>query len=104
MPSCRRDVQPYEFPRRAAIILRVPMNPFDFAGRTAVVTGGAQGIGAAIAKRLQSCGAKVAIWDLDGKPRVDVADQASIEAAAKRTVAELGRIDVLINNAGIAGP
>ena len=80
------------------------MNKFDFAGRTAVVTGGVQGIGAAIAKRLQDCGAKVAIWDLDGKPRVDVADQASIEAAVKRTIGELGKIDVLVNNAGIAGP
>src|SRR5919108_2911789 len=80
------------------------MIEFDFAGRTAVVTGGAQGIGAAIAKRLQASGAKVAIWDLDGSPRVDVADQASIDAAVKRTVDELGKIDVLINNAGIAGP
>ena len=80
------------------------MNQLDFAGRTAVVTGGAQGIGAAIAKRLQGSGAKVAIWDLDGTPRVDVADQASIESAVKRTVAELGKIDVLVNNAGIAGP
>jgi len=80
------------------------MNRFDFAGRTAVVTGGAQGIGAAIAKRLQASGAKVAIWDLEGSPRVDVADQTSIESAVKRSMAELGRIDVLINNAGIAGP
>jgi NAD(P)-dependent dehydrogenase (short-subunit alcohol dehydrogenase family) len=80
------------------------MNQLDFAGRTAVVTGGAQGIGAAIAKRLQDSGAKVAIWDLDGKPRVDVADQGSIESAVKRTLTELGKIDVLINNAGIAGP
>jgi 2-dehydro-3-deoxy-L-rhamnonate dehydrogenase (NAD+) len=80
------------------------MNQLDFAGRTAVVTGGVQGIGAAIAKRLQASGAKVAIWDLDGKPRVDVADQASIESAVKRTIAEFGKIDVLINNAGIAGP
>src|SRR2546429_160950 len=74
------------------------MNQFDFAGRCAVVTGGVQGIGAAIAKRLQTSGAKVAIWDLDGKPRVDVADQASIDAAVKRTIAELGSIDVLINS------
>ena len=80
------------------------MHKFDFAGRTAVVTGGVQGIGEAIAKRLQASGAKIAIWDLDGKPLVDVADQASIDAAVKRTIAELGRIDILINNAGIAGP
>ena len=80
------------------------MNQFDFAGRTAVVTGGAQGIGAAIARRLQASGAEVAVWDLEGTPRVDVADQASIESAAKRTLAELGKIDVLVNNAGIAGP
>jgi len=80
------------------------MHKFDFAGRTAVVTGGVQGIGAAIAKRLQDSGAKITIWDLDGKPRVDVADQGSIDAAVKRTITELGRIDILINNAGIAGP
>ena len=80
------------------------MNQLDFAGRVAVVTGGAQGIGAAIAKRLKASGAKVAIWDLDGSPRVDVADQASIDAAVKSTIAELGNIDVLVNNAGIAGP
>src|SRR5678810_982382 len=80
------------------------MNQLDFKGRTAVVTGGMQGIGAAIAKRLEASGAKVAIWDLDGSPRVDVADQASIESAVKRTLGDLGRIDVLVNNAGIAGP
>ena len=80
------------------------MTELDFGGRTAVVTGGAQGIGAAIAKRLQASGAEVAIWDLEGRPRVDVADQASIDSALKRTIAELGKIDILINNAGIAGP
>src|SRR6267143_2011600 len=80
------------------------MNQFDFGGRSAVVTGGAQGIGAAIAKRLRSSGAKVAIWDLDGSPRVDVADAESVRAATERTLRELGKIDVLVNNAGIAGP
>ena len=79
------------------------MIQFDFAGRTAVVTGGAQGIGAAIAKRLKACGAKVSIWDLDSSPRVDVSDAQSVQAATERTLRELGRIDVLVNNAGIAG-
>src|SRR3954466_15498272 len=89
--------------RRGAIILPGSMNSLDFAGRTAVVTGGMQGIGAAIAKRLTASGAKVAIWDLDGSPKVDVGDPASGQAATERTLRELGRIDVLVNNAGIAG-
>ena len=73
------------------------MIQFDFAGRTAVVTGGAQGIGAAIAKRLKASGAKVSIWDLDGSPRVDVSDPESVHAATERTLRELGKIDVLVN-------
>ena len=80
------------------------MNKLDFAGRNAVVTGGMIGIGAAIVKRLEASGAKVAIWDLNGPVRVDVADQGSIDSALKKTLSSLGRIDVLVNNAGIAGP
>ena len=79
------------------------MNQLDLKGRTAVVTGGMQGIGAAIVKRLEASGAKVAIWDLDHADKVDVADQAAIQKALERTLQQLGRIDVLINNAGIAG-
>jgi NAD(P)-dependent dehydrogenase (short-subunit alcohol dehydrogenase family) len=79
------------------------MNRLDFAGRTAIVTGGMQGIGAAIVKRLQDSGAKVAVWDLDGSPKVDVSDLSSIQNSLKKTLAELGKIDVLVNNAGIAG-
>ena len=75
------------------------MNQLDFAGRRAIVTGGLQGIGAAIVKRLQQSGAEVAVWDLDASPKVDVSDPASIAAALKHP----GNIDVLVNNAGIAG-
>jgi 3-oxoacyl-[acyl-carrier protein] reductase len=80
------------------------MNQLDFKGKTAVVTGGVTGIGAAIVKRLEASGANVAVWDLAGPDKVDVADEASIAAALKKTLASLGRIDVLVNNAGIAGP
>jgi NAD(P)-dependent dehydrogenase (short-subunit alcohol dehydrogenase family) len=69
-----------------------------FAGRHAIVTGGSQGIGAAMAKRLQAAGARVTVWDLDGTPKVDVSDPASIEKALAAT----HRIDILVNNAGIA--
>jgi 3-oxoacyl-[acyl-carrier protein] reductase len=79
------------------------MNRLDFAGRTAIVTGGSQGIGAAIVKRLEQSGARVSVWDLDGSPKVDVADPASVDKATQRAIAELGRIDILVNNAGIAG-
>jgi 2-dehydro-3-deoxy-L-rhamnonate dehydrogenase (NAD+) len=79
------------------------VNQLDFAGRTAIVTGGAQGIGAAIVERLRSSGARVQIWDLEGSPAVDVSDPESVDAAVKATLKELGKIDVLVNNAGIAG-
>ncbi len=75
------------------------MNKLDFAGRNAVVTGGMQGIGAAIVKRLRASGAEVVVWDLDGSPAVDVSDPVSVSSALKK----LGKVDVLVNNAGIAG-
>jgi NAD(P)-dependent dehydrogenase (short-subunit alcohol dehydrogenase family) len=95
------------------------MNKLDFTGRTAIVTGGAQGIGLAIAKRLSASGAKLRIWDSDDKllakavaglgttatgDVIDVTDAAAVERATKSTLEVLGKIDVLINNAGIAGP
>jgi 3-oxoacyl-[acyl-carrier protein] reductase len=81
------------------------MNQLDLSGRTAIVTGGLIGIGAAIAKRLEASGAKVRIWDVGDKADpVDVTDQKAIERATAKAVAELGKIDILVNNAGIAGP
>jgi len=79
------------------------MNQLDFAGRTAIVTGGAQGIGAAIVERLRASGARVQIWDIDAAPGVDVSDVRSVKTATDAALQELGRIDVLVNNAGIAG-
>jgi 3-oxoacyl-[acyl-carrier protein] reductase len=89
------------------------MNKLDFEGRRAVVTGGAAGIGLAIAQRLAASGARVAIWDRDaasagvpGFPHaetVDVANAASVERAAASTAQALGGIDVLVCSAGVAG-
>ncbi len=93
---------------------------YDFSGRSAVVTGGAQGIGRAVAERLVGGGASVAIWDRDtalGEATAkalsaggtviavgaDVVDYASVERARDATIARLGRIDILVNNAGVAG-
>jgi len=80
------------------------MNRLDLRGRAVVVTGGAQGIGAAIAARMEASGANVRVWDVAAKKDpVDVSDPAHVEKATAKVVAELGGIDVLINNAGIAG-
>jgi NAD(P)-dependent dehydrogenase (short-subunit alcohol dehydrogenase family) len=81
----------------------------EFSGLVAIVTGGASGIGAAIAARLQQGGARVAVFDLqpdaaahaDLAITVDVADDASVRAGVERVAAELGRIDIVVNNAGI---
>ncbi len=97
------------------------MNHIDLKHRHAVITGGAQGIGLSIAKRLIDSGASVSLWDRDeeilqtahGELRskgvvsietVDVVDPQSIELALGNTVAAHGKIDILVANAGIAGP
>lgn len=96
------------------------MNQIDLKGRVAAITGGARGIGFAIAERFLASGASVALWDVDPKAmeeasaalskkgkvdtrKVDVTDLASIEAAVKGTEAALGPLAILVNNAGITG-
>lgn len=94
------------------------MNKYDVAGKHAIVTGGAQGIGGAVARLLASNGAKVALWDLDMSlaashadaigggaiaVRADVADWSSVVAALAETESRLGGVDILVNSAGIAG-
>ena len=71
------------------------MNQLDFANRTAVITGGAAGIGFAIAERLATSGATVSVWDRD---------PAALARAAQDAGRALGRIDVLVCSAGITGP
>lgn len=78
----------------------------DFDGLVAIVTGGASGIGAAIADRLASEGATIAVFDLAASPThasfpVDVSDDASVRAAVDAVASRFGRIDVVVNNAGI---
>ena len=97
------------------------MNQIDLKNRKAVVTGGAQGIGLAIAERLLKSGASVSLWDRDesllmetadslsSKGKVDpvvmdVTDLKSVRNAAEKTEELLGAIEVLVCNAGIAGP
>ena len=97
------------------------MNQIDLKDRTAIVTGGARGIGRAIVERFLASGAKVAIWDadeartartlgeLDAGAAVigcaaDITSEASLVAAFQKTVAAFGKADILINNAGIGGP
>jgi 3-oxoacyl-[acyl-carrier protein] reductase len=93
------------------------MTSTRFAGRVAAITGGARGIGLAVAERITAEGGRVALWDTDeaeatkvaarlggAAMRVDVADEASVAAAVAATETALGPIDILVNNAGITGP
>lgn len=94
------------------------MNTLDLNGRTAIITGAAQGIGLAIAQRFVASGAKVALWDmnLSGAQAaakqlgaaaaafgVELTNEASIRAGFDATLASFGQVDVLVNNAGITG-
>lgn len=95
------------------------MNQLDFAGRHAVVTGGATGLGFGIAQRLVASGGSVTLWDRDEAAanqaaqslgdkafalKVDVSQQPSVAKAVAATLAHAPRIDALVNSAGITGP
>ncbi|MES2415448.1 MAG: SDR family NAD(P)-dependent oxidoreductase [Pseudomonadota bacterium] len=96
------------------------MNVLDLTGRHAVVTGGARGIGLAVAKRLAESGAKISLWDRDKEAldqaakelpldsqliQVDVANEKSVGMAADQTLGWSGeKLDVLVNSAGVVGP
>jgi 2-dehydro-3-deoxy-L-rhamnonate dehydrogenase (NAD+) len=95
------------------------MNHYDLTGRLAVVTGGAQGIGLAVARRMIASGATVILWDQDAAlarasaaalgpgahaAGVDVTDLAALERAAGVAAAAHGPIGILVTSAGIAGP
>ena len=96
------------------------MNRIDLSGRVAVVTGGAQGIGYAIAERVVASGGRAVLWDIEAAQleaarsrlaaggavdshTVELTDASAVEAAATAVVDAHGRIDILVNNAGITG-
>jgi len=95
------------------------MNNLDLKDRVAIITGGAQGFGLAISKRIIQSGGKVVIWDIDENAiksaideissenlsfkKVDVINFVEIENALLETEKELGKIDIFVNNAGITG-
>jgi len=94
------------------------MNQIDLKGRVAVITGGAQGIGHAVAERFIASGAKAVLWDIDAAllakaqstlgtaastAQVELTDAAAVAAATQAVLAAHGRIDILVNNAGITG-
>jgi 3-oxoacyl-[acyl-carrier protein] reductase len=93
------------------------MNRIDLDGQVAVVTGGAQGIGLAIARRLVASGAKAVLWDMNekllaeskaaigaaGTAAVNITDTAQLRAALERAEKEVGPVSILVNSAGIAG-
>ncbi len=95
------------------------MNSKRFENRCAIVTGGASGIGLAVAERLMAEGARVSIWDRDQQAlkdaaaranaasrtvSLDVTDPAAVESAVKDAAKSFGKIDILIASAGITGP
>jgi 3-oxoacyl-[acyl-carrier protein] reductase len=95
-------------------------NSYNYTDQVAVITGGCNGIGAAVADRLANSGAKVMLWDIDisnpesrvkvlgadtcGMVQVDISNRDSVAAAMQQTESHFGKVDVLVNSAGIAGP
>ena len=95
------------------------MNSIDLSGRVAVITGGARGIGYAVAERFIRSGARVALWDIDPVTTpaaatqlgheslglvLDLTREDAVAAATQSTMQTFGRIDILVNSAGITGP
>src|SRR3954465_8200099 len=97
------------------------MNKIDLGGRRAVITGGAEGFGRAIAERFLASGAAVSLWDLNAElvartaselaalgavhtAVVDIAGRAQVQAATEATMRDGERIDILVANPGLTGP
>jgi 3-oxoacyl-[acyl-carrier protein] reductase len=120
--STSTDSTAYNSPARSSLINEgvIEMNSIDLKGRVAIVTGGARGIGYAVAERFLRSGAEVALWDRDaarlqtsaealsslGKvstATVELTSEGAVAAATRDVVHRHGKIDILVNNAGITG-
>ena len=82
----------------AALHIAMDLNLKD---HVVIVTGGAAGIGRATAERFAAEGARVVVWDVTTEPKIDVTNREQVERAVDDVIAQHGRVDVLVNNAGI---
>ncbi len=119
--AAKRILQPSNAYTFATLSTGYSMNAIDLNERHAVITGGGQGLGLSMARRLLLSGASISIWDMDSKlladaeeelsrlgsvhvDTLDVTDPENVARATEATIARAGKIDILIANAGIAGP
>src|SRR5712691_2309831 len=88
-------------PIAVGVLMTGGMLDLNLKDKVVIITGGAAGIGRATSERFKAEGARVVVWDVTAQPKIDVTSRESVEAATRDVISKHGRIDVLVNNAGI---